>query len=450
MRAAALPPLTPPFDGAGLLAAISGGLDSSVLLHLLASQPALRAGGLRAIHVDHGLHPDSARWADHCATACMKLGVELEVVRVAVIPGGEGPEAAARHARHSAFADALREGEVLALAHHRDDQAETFLLRALRGSGVDGLAAMRRWRRFGRGWMWRPLLDAGRGEILAHARSHGLDWIEDPGNASTDFDRNFLRHRILPLVRERWPHADAMFARSAALAAEAAGLLQESDAQALASVRTRDPAILDRGALREMAPARRARALRRWIDACGLPPLPAQGIARIEADVLPSAPDADASFAWAGARVRAWRHLVHAGLQRPPLANDWQATWDGAAPLSLPTGETLRLEPAARFDRLVSVHARRGGERINLPGRTHSHALKHVLQDIGMPPWERERLPLLVDDNGEVLAAGDAIHSAGFARWLHDTGTRLIWQRAPTPAECARLARFDYPIGHPD
>ena len=430
MRAPLLAPSSP-LHGAPLLAAFSGGLDSTVLLHLLASQPTLRAGGLRAIHVDHGLHPDSARWADHCRAACMKFGVDLHVVRVDVTRAGKGPEGAARAARHAAFADALREGEVLVLAHHRDDQAETFLLRALRGSGVDGLAAMRRWQRFGRGWMWRPLLDAGRDELLGHARSHGLDWIEDPTNASTDFDRNFLRHRVLPLLRERWPHADAMFARSAALAAEATGLLEEGDAQALASVRTRDPAILDRRALREMAPARRARILRRWIDACGLPPLPAQGIARIEADVLSSAPGADAAFAWAGAHVRAWRHLVHADLQRPPLANDWQAAWDGAAPLLLPTGDTLLLEPATRFVRAVSVRARRGGERIRLPGRTHSHALKHVLQDLGVPPWERERLPLLADENGEVLAAGDAIHSAGFAQWLHDTGTRLLWQHAP-------------------
>lgn len=431
MRTAPLSAPSPPFEGVPLLVACSGGLDSTVLLHLLVTQPGLYAGGVRAIHVDHGLHPDSGRWADHCRAACMKLGVALEVVRVDVARAGQGLEGAARAARHAAFADALREGEVLALAHHRDDQAETFLLRALRGSGVDGLAAMRRWRRFGRGWMWRPLLDSRRDEILAYARGHGLDWIEDPGNASADFDRNFLRHRVLPLLRERWPHADAMFARSAVLAGEAAGLLEEGDTQALASVRTPDPAILDRGALREMTPARRARVLRRWIDACGLPPLPAKGIARIEAEVLPSAPDADASFAWAGARVRAWRDLVHAGLQRPPLANDWQAPWEGPAPLLLPTGDTLLLEPAARFDQAVSVRARRGGERIRLPGRTHSHALKHVLQDLGVPPWERGQMPLLVDEDGEVLAAGDIIHSAGFAKWLQHTGTRLVWQRAP-------------------
>jgi tRNA(Ile)-lysidine synthase len=440
MRAARLPTLALPRDGAPLLAAFSGGLDSTVLLHLLASQPALRAGGLRAIHVDHGLHPDSARWADHCRTACAKLGVALDVARVEVVHGGEGPEAAARTARHAAFADALRQGEVLVLAHHRDDQAETFLLRALRASGTDALASMRPWRSHGRGWLWRPLLDTPRAALLAHAREHRLDWIEDPSNASTEPDRNFLRHRVLPLLRERWPHADAAFARCAGLAAEAAALLELEDRQALAMAAGDGAHVLEAAGLLALPAARRARALRRWLAGLGLPPLPASGIAAVERDLLPAAPDAEPAFAWSGAIVRAWRGWLHAGWIAPPLPGDWDVRWNGLAPLPLPTGDWLRLEPATGFDRTVSVRARRGGERIRLPGRSHSHALKHVLQERGVAPWERERLPLLADENGEVLAAGDAILSAAFAQWLHDTGARLVWQRAPRMPEGGRAA----------
>lgn len=437
MRAAPLSALSPPLDGAPLLVAFSGGLDSTVLLHLLASRPMPGIAGLRAIHVDHGLHPQSARWADHCRAACAELGVALDVACVVVAPGGEGPEAAARAARHAAFDEALREGEVLALAHHRDDQAETFLLRALRASGTEGLASMRPWRRYGRGWLWRPLLGTPRAALLAHAREHGLDWIEDPSNASIEPDRNFLRHRVLPLLRERWPHADAAFARSAGLAAETAALLDGEDRQALAAAASGDACVLDAAGLRSLPVPRRARVLRRWLEDLGLPPLPASGIAAIERDLLAAAPDADAAFAWSGAIVRAWHGRLHAGWIEQPLPRGWHARWDGKAPLLLPTGDVLRIEPATGFDRAVTVHARRGGERMRLPGRSHSHALKHVLQELGVPPWERGRLPLLADETGEVLAAGDRIHSASFAQWLHDTGTRLAWQRAPTCRDAA-------------
>lgn len=418
---------------APLVVGFSGGLDSTVLLHWLAATTGLCPVGLRALHVHHGLHPDAERWAAHCEAACRRLGVPLRVVRVSVPrDGGEGPEAAARHARHAAFEAELAEGEVLALAHHRDDQAETFLLRALRGSGVDGLGAMRAWRRCGRGWLWRPLLATPRTELLAYARTYGLDWLEDPANADTAFDRNFLRHRVLPLLRERWPHADAGFARSAALSAEAAALLEDEDAAALAAATADAPDTLSVAALGALPQARRARVLRRWIASLALPPLPARGIERIEEDLLQARPDAAASFAWNGARIRRWRALLHAERPRPPLPRDWDAAWDGCAPLLLPDGGLLRLLPeGAGFGCTLRARARRGGERIVLPGRRHSHSLKHVLQERGVPPWLREHLPLLCADDGTVLAAGDLVLSAALVERLRGAGARLAWRPRP-------------------
>ena len=152
-----LSPLPSDSPDSPILVGLSGGLDSTVLLHLLAHSP-LRANGLRAIHVHHGLHADADAWAAHCEALCAGFDIPLTVVRVEVRDNGDGPEASARAARHAAFESELRDGEVIALAHHRDDQAETFLLRALRGSGADGLGAMRAWRAFSRGWLWRPLL----------------------------------------------------------------------------------------------------------------------------------------------------------------------------------------------------------------------------------------------------------------------------------------------------
>lgn len=422
------PPLIPqPGTPRPVLLGFSGGLDSRVLLQLLANATGLHAG-LRAIHVHHGLLPDADVWQAHCAETCAALSVPLDSVRVEVPRDtGLGPEAAARGVRHAAFAAALRGGEVLALAHHADDQAETFLLRALRASGPDGLAAMRHWRAQGHGWLWRPLLDTPRSKLLAWARTEDLHWIEDPSNADDTLDRNFLRRQVLPTLRGRWPHATAALARSAALSAQASDLLDSEDARALATARNGDDHTLDARALQALPQARRARVLRRWIHALGLPPLPANGVARVETDILHAAPDAAATFRWSGAELRRWRHVLHAGVVPTPLPRDWRVEWDGNAPLQVPGGGLLGLQGSERFDTPLVAHARQGGERIILPGRTHSHSLKHVLQDSGIPPWERERLPLLTTADGTVLAAGDRIVSSELAAWLAANSARLAW-----------------------
>jgi tRNA(Ile)-lysidine synthase len=419
--------ITPPRAGACLVG-FSGGLDSSVLLHLLASDADARRAGLRALHVHHGLHADADRWAEHCQLTCDALGVPVEIVRVAVDrTSGLGLEGAARDARHRAFANALADDEILALAHHRDDQAETFLLRALRGSGVDGLAAMRPWRAYANGWLWRPLLELPREALMTYAREHELHWLDDPSNADLRFDRNFLRNRVMPLLRERWPHASASLARSSALAAQATELLELEDASALQLAMV-DDASLDIDALRRIPIERRARVLRHWTGGLGLPALPGHAIERIEILLLADG-DAGACFEWAGARIERWRDVLHAQRIGEPLPRAWSEIWDGATPLRLPTGDTLSLLGAAGFEQPVRVHARQGGERIVLPQRMHSHVLKHVLQDKGMPPWQRTQLPLLSSADGELLAAGDTILSASLAEWLGARDARLHWAR---------------------
>lgn len=422
---------TSPIDarpGAKLTVALSGGLDSTVLLHVLAMRGDLRARGLRALHVDHGLHADAPRWAAHCASLCAGLAIPFESVRVQVTPHGVGIEAAARAARHGALQSFLEADDVVAFAHHRDDQAETFLLRALRASGPDGLGAMRPWRRFGAGWLWRPLLGTARSTLDAYARAHALPWVDDPSNADDRLDRNYLRLHVLPLLRRRWPHADAALALAASHVAEASRLLDDEDARLFAQA-SRDRTTLDVIALRELDATRRARVLRRWVASLGLPPLPAEGVARIERDLLTARDDARAEFAWCGARVRRWSTLLHAGHIDPPLPAGWSAPWTGAAPLGLPDGGSLSLDPPAVLPEPVEVRPRVGGERIRLPGRDHHHTLKHVLQDRAVPAWDRDHLPLLFAADGELLAAGDVAFSARFLRWLDAMGTTLAWRR---------------------
>lgn len=407
----------------------SGGMDSTALLHAFAASAAVRTTGLRALHVHHGLSADADGWAAHCEAVCARWNVQLDVVRVDVdLRAGLGIEGAARAARHAAFAATLQRGERLALAHHLDDQAETFLLRALRGSGVDGLAAMRSLRSLGAGQIWRPWLAVPRDAIEAYARENALQWIEDPSNLSTQLDRNFLRHWVLPILRDRWPHAASAFARSASLTGDASAALSTRDRDALVLIRDSDNATLDVAGLLELPAEIRARLLRLWVAELGLPPLPSRGVEAIENGLLHARPDSAAAFAWESAWIRRWRRSLYAGcVNTPPSA--YPATWDGAVPLRSDQGDELLLTGATALPEPVSVTQRIGGERIRLPGRTHRHALKDVLQQFGIPPWLRLRLPLLYAADGELLAAGP-VTSGRLQDSLAARGASLCWRPA--------------------
>ncbi|MBB5768111.1 tRNA lysidine(34) synthetase TilS [Xanthomonas euroxanthea] len=421
-----LPPAPPPGP---VLVAYSGGMDSSVLLHLLATTSRYRQMGVRAVHVHHGLHAEADAWAAHCQLQCDALQVPLQIARVQVArDSGLGLEAAARQARHAAFAEALAPGEWLALAHHRDDQAETFLLRALRASGPDGLAAMRAQRPFAAGMLWRPLLEHARAAVLAYAQAQGLQWIEDPSNADARHDRNFLRTQLMPVLQQRWPQAAEALARSARLSADASDLLLQEDSAQLPGLLTTTGA-LDLRILRAQPAARRPRLLRAWVAAAQAPPLPAHGVAVLEQEIDDDAPDRQACFAWQQVQVRRWRQCLYLLHPHAAWPASWQACWDGASPLPLPDGACLRLHGAAglRFAQPLLVRARQGGERIVLPQRAHSHRLKHLLQVLDLPPWQRARLPILWAD-GQVLAAGDRILSAALSHWLQANGASLHWR----------------------
>ena len=412
---------------APLCVGYSGGLDSSVLLHACARQASLRASGLRALHVDHGLHPHSAEWAVHCRRTCAALAVPLTVVRVAVAKDrGSGLEAAAREARHAAFAAALGPGETLALAHHRDDQAETLLLRLLRGAGTGGLGGMSAERPLAAGRLWRPLLSLPRSILEAYAQTHRLHWIDDPSNADLSHDRNLLRHRVLPLLRQRWPGADAALARSARLLREDAGRLAGLDRGHLAALRGPDAAVLSVPGLLALDPATRRSVLRHWLHDLGLPMPPAAVIDGVDA-LLQARADANPLLRWPGAELRRHRDGLHAMPPLAPAAGDWTRAWNGLEPLHLPPGYgTLSLlgDPW-RFDPPLTITPRCGGERLRLPGRTHHTPLKDALQRLGVPPWQRDRLPLLHAPDGTLLAAGDLILADAWA--AHSGSRRLRW-----------------------
>ena len=393
-----------------------------MLLHALAG---LRAHlpddpEIRAVHVDHGLSVHAAAWSQHCATVCAALAIPCQILRVNARPqSGESPEAAARSARYQAIAALIEADDALLTAHHQNDQAETLLLQLLRGAGPHGLAAMPAYAPLGAGWLARPLLGFTADELTHYAEQHNLSWVEDPSNFDTGFERNYLRHDIMPHLRRQWPAVSRTLSRAAAHAAEAAGLLDtlaDSDMQHVQGP-TRDT--LSVSGLLGLDEARQRNVLRRWFKRLNLPVPAAVHLQHIQRDILHSAVDSISCVRWGsagachdqGAEARRYRDLIYA--MPPVLAHDVRAmlSWDICQPLMLPGIGTLTATsaPGEGIKALllsaqpVTVRFRQGGERCRPAGRAHTHELRKLFQEQGIPPWQRDRLPLIYV--GDELAA---------------------------------------------
>ena len=375
--------------------AFSGGLDSTVLLHLLANSESIPP--LSAVHVHHGLQAAADAWPSHCQSICDHLGVPLRVMRVQVQPGAS-LEGAAREARYQAFTEVMGAGAVMLTAQHREDQAETLLFRLLRGAGVRGLTAMPVHRPLAGGHLVRPLLHVSRGELEAYAMAHQLQWIADPSNTDTQFSRNYLRHRVFPRLTERWPQAVSRLARSAEHLNEAQGLLDELARIDLQAADQPSPfpwlplPSLMLACLRELSDARQRNALRHWLSP------------------LTRLPDSDHWVGWQSLRDARhdaqplWRladgQLHRCGERIWWLPSSWSefsdtaVSWpDAQHPLPLPGNGLLTIvgkAPAGPFE----VRYRQGGETLDVPGRGRRD-LKRLLNESGVPGFVRGRLPLL-------------------------------------------------------
>ncbi len=416
-------------DAGRLVVAFSGGLDSTVLLH------ALSAAGFRApisaIHVNHGLQREAARWQAHCETACEALGIELDVVSVSVDDSdGKGPEAAAREARYEAFTERLRDGDVLLSAHHLDDQAETLLLNLLRASGPLGLSGIPASRPLGAGRLVRPLLDISRDELLAWAESQKLDWIVDPSNAQTGYDRNFLRHEVLPRLDERWPGAASRLARSADLLGESSQLLDELAAIDLAD---HAPGRLPIGLLSSLAGARARNLLRYATRLIGLPLPPSTALERILSELVTARDDAQPLVQWRGAEARRYRDALFLLPPLPASPVGEQKILPGET-VELGSLGRLRAESAAQpglspdvAGKGLRIAFREGGEVLQPAGSDCSRPLKKLLQEAFVLPWMRERIPLLYSGDRLVAVADLWVDQSVLAR----PGIAIRWENRP-------------------
>lgn len=415
--------LTPWLNAPAWHIGFSGGLDSTVLLHALAELAKREVlPPLNAIHVHHGLQAVADAWPLHCQQVCNALGVPLHVISVQV-DSGASLEQAARDARYAAFSGCLAEDEVLLTGQHQDDQAETLLFRLLRGAGVRGLAGMPVSRSLGEGHLVRPLLSISREELETYAREHQLHWVEDPSNGDAYYSRNYLRNKVMPVLKSRWPQASASIERTAAHLSEAQQLLEELAQADLTSAKSANAfswlklPSLALPTLADLSSARQRNALRHWLAP------------------LTRLPDSDHWVGWetlrnAGQGGRPVWRLADGELHRDQgriwwLSDNWLQTltqsphpWaDPRRALELPLNGQIFIEGEIPSG-VLEVRYRQGGEVLHLPGRGHRD-LKRLLNESEIPIFVRGRLPLLYREGQFVAVANlPALNVCGHESWV--------------------------------
>jgi tRNA(Ile)-lysidine synthase len=378
---------------------------------------------LRAIHINHGLNPDAAKWSEQCEADCRHLKIEFHQKTInAKSTLGQSPEEIARCGRYAVFAAQLAVNDFLLTAHQQDDQAETLLLQLFRGAGPKGLSAMPMIKPFAAGFHARPLLDFTRHDLKQYAKEHQLHWIEDESNANTDFTRNFLRHDIMPLLKTRWPTVSKTLSRVASLCAETSEIieevakkdLQESQQQPilqLSQQTNRVPSRLPNSTLSvkklfELTPARQRQVLRAWISELGFPLPSALKLKQIQQDFLNARHDKLPHIQWKQVELRRYNHHLYLMKQMSRHNSSSIFQWDMQQPLVLPDiGELRAIKNIAEVKKVI-VRFRQGGEVCQLPGRKHHHELKKLFQQWDVPPWERDRVPLIYLNNQLIAVVG--------------------------------------------
>lgn len=452
-----LSPVVP--AGSSILLGLSGGVDSVVLLHLLQQISPRYSWRFSALHVHHGISPQADAWAAFCADLCLCYGVPLRIEHVDITPLRDlGIEAAARKLRHAALAG--QQADFVALAHHLDDQAETLLLQLLRGAGVKGVAAMPFVKRASRHApspltgegdaypgpvLLRPLLDIPRSALLDYAQQHALQWVEDESNADNAYPRNFLRHRVLPLLEQRFPAYRATLSRSARHFAEAAKLLDELAVQDAISLFPSpsgggargegDVFRLEISRLQSLSLPRAKNLLRYFLAAQGAPIPDSTCLEEMLRQLCGARSDAAVNIAFGGWQVRRFQEKVYTFPELPEHDAEFCVQWRGETVLELPgLGGVLHFVPcvgqglnrAKLQQAAVTVRLRHGAERIRPDSKRPTRTLKNLLQEHRIPPWQRDRLPLLFC--GDTLACVPGVATAAtFQAQAGEPGILLGW-----------------------
>lgn len=395
--------------------AYSGGIDSHVLLHLLARSDQAKLKPIHAIHIDHGLHADSSKWSQHCALVAAELGIEFISIEVDVTDIDTlGLEAAARAARYNAFAQYLTESDVLLTAQHQQDQAETLLLQLFRGAGPKGLASMASQFQLGETSVHRPFLDIKQSDILSYAQQHQLAWIDDPSNIETRWNRNYIRHNVMPEIEKRWPSAAKTISRSAENCAEASELLMELAQLDLMTIGENNSSeYLSIPKLLALSPARRRNLIRHFIELKGLALPSAAVLQRVIDEVCLAKQDSVPMIAYAEVEIRRFQEKLYFMSPLPEHDTTQILECKNTDDLKINDHITLswqQTDGQGLNEELITagltVRFRQGGEQIQLPKQSHHKSLKHLFQEWAIPPWQRDRIPLLFSGDRLIAIVG--------------------------------------------
>ncbi|MBN1684543.1 MAG: tRNA lysidine(34) synthetase TilS [Gammaproteobacteria bacterium] len=401
---------------ARIIIAYSGGVDSHVLLQACSDffQHEDRKK-LYAVHIHHGLMPDADHWSSHCEQICKTLKIPFKMIRVNVPKiKGESLEATARTQRYLSFSKLMKKNDVLLTAHHQDDQAETCLLQFLRGAGIKGLSAMPSIIPFSEGYLIRPLLDTSRKEILSYAKACYLDWVEDQSNVDTRFTRNFLRHQVIPLLNSRWPNIGKAINRVAHHCSETTLLIAELAKLDLNNAQGTQTNTLSCAKLLKLSFERQKNALRHWLHQQKIPLPSAAKLSHILTDVIQARPDRNPIVSWANFEARKYQNNLYVIEKRKPFDSKQTFSWNMKKDLTLPDVGILHVEPTVGQElksssKNVTVKFRTGGEKCRLPNQKIHRPLKKLLQEWKVPPWERDRIPLIFIDHELAMVVGYCI-----------------------------------------
>ncbi len=419
-----------------LIVGFSGGLDSTVLLHVIAKEPSL-VDKLQAVHIHHGLSVYADAWRMHCQTICKGLSIPL-IVRQVQCCSRANIEEGARIARYEAFSSFINDNDALVLAHHADDQAETLLLQLFRGAGIDGMAAMPSIKTLPKGELVRPFLEHSRQKLESYARHHQLTWVEDESNQNGAFSRNYLRQQIMPLLQERWPGIMVNLGRSARHCQQAKlnlDALAEIDVVGL----SQQGESLSLLALQSHGPARVENILRVWLRNNQVRRPPATILTRLMDEVILARPDARPMVAWDVVAVARFQQHLYL-LKNKPTARSSNINWsDFPAPLPFNGCDILFASPAMTGllvppGSSVEIRFRQGGELFCWHGQTKQ--LKKLWQQWKIPPWARDQIPLLYID--EVLAA---VVGFAIADPYYSTGPENTYRVEKIPGETDMIYR---------
>jgi len=400
------------------IVAFSGGVDSMVLLHALAQ--VVKSNAILAVHINHDLQPEAQQWADFCVEQASQLQVACHIEKVFIDCSTGNIEEKARNARYQVFSNTLTKDDLLLTAHHQDDQAETLLLQLMRGSGIDGLAAMRESKSYSDSILLRPLLSFSKDDLLEYAKINNLCWVEDPSNSEEKYDRNFIRHKIIPLLQNRWPSANKLISRSALNCQESNDIVSDQISFDFSHCVGQYNHSLSIDKLSKLSVSRMHSLIRYWVKQLGFKSPDRNKIEFICSDFIYLRHDAQPLLRWSDVELHRFDGYLYLLKQfstedRPSIKLTKDDLQKGSVDFFTSSGNrepsgnisfSIQIKNETEKENIISIDYRQTGDGFLLKGREGTRKLKKLFQQWKVPPWMRQFVPI-INYNGECVAIAD-------------------------------------------